>query len=400
MEFSFDRGQKSPKSSTNTTQTASDPYADARSQHLKNAASGNASQFQGASSATSSGDSAEDRLKKAIERNRAKQEMRAQQEVKSQPQPQPQASGWTPGQVFNKPEVRPQSEPAPKPGPTPTQAQASGWTPGQVFNKPEAKPQSQPAPKPGPTPTQAQAGGWTPGQVFNKPDGQSTGAQFANQSQPGLFHQEEPRQEAPPKRPEVVRPEILNREGQKPLSERLAEAQKENFNRASSSVGTGARVNTRSTSANHENVQADILEKKIPTSRAVVARERRVTVEEEFTTPVKKAPKKITTPTYATKKNGVINPKWQNYLVKGCWAFCALMLVRLFLSQGGVMDYYDQSRVLGEKKLELEQIRSENMALTKEISRMLNDVGYQKKIVRDNLGFIAQDEFLILFPKE
>jgi cell division protein FtsB len=76
------------------------------------------------------------------------------------------------------------------------------------------------------------------------------------------------------------------------------------------------------------------------------------------------------------------------------------MLVRLFFSQGGILDFYDQSKVLTDKKLELEQIRSENMALTREISRMQSDTGYQKKIVRDNLGFIAQDEFLILFPKE
>lgn len=358
LEFSFDRGQKSPKSTT-TTQTSSDPYADARSQHLKNA---------GPAPAPSAGDSAEDRLKKAIERNRAKQEMRANQEVKAQ------ANGWTPGQVFNKPEAKA----APQPGPQP-----------------------QSRPQPTPTPNQAQAGGWSPGQVFNKPP---EAKPAPSQSQPGLFQQEEPVREAPPRRPEVVRPEVLNREAQKPLSERLAEAQKESFTRANSGVtsGTtaGARVNTRATSTNTEAPQVDILEKKIPTSRAVVARDRRVTVEEEFTTPVKKVPKKITTPAYATKKNGSLDPKWQNYLVKGCWAFCAFMLVRLFFSQGGIMDYYDQSRVLGEKKLELEQIRSENMALTKEISRMLNDVGYQKKIVRDNLGFIAQDEFLILFPKE
>jgi hypothetical protein len=38
--------------------------------------------------------------------------------------------------------------------------------------------------------------------------------------------------------------------------------------------------------------------------------------------------------------------------------------------------------------------------LVREIERMHNDVGYQKKLVRDNLGFIASDEYLVLFPKE
>jgi hypothetical protein len=40
------------------------------------------------------------------------------------------------------------------------------------------------------------------------------------------------------------------------------------------------------------------------------------------------------------------------------------------------------------------------MSLVHEIERMQYDVAFQKRLVRDNLGFIAQDEFLILFPKE
>lgn len=364
MEFSFDRGPKSPKSTTSSP-NASDPYSDARSQHLKNTNAANSSLQAAQASTGSSPDSAEDRLKKAIERNRAKQEMRSNQEPKPT-----QTAGWSPGQVFNKqPEAKaaPSSQPQSSPR---VQPQANTWSPGQVFNK---QPDEQIKPEP---------------RLAQSPP-----------AQPGLFQAQDTQKELP-KRPEIARPEVLNREGQKPLSQRLAEAQKESFNRVNTNATAGARVNVRPTSANSEIADTEVLEKKIPTSRSVVPRERRVTVEEEFTTPVKKVPKKISPPAYVTKKNNSLDPRWQIYLIRGAWAFCILMLVRLFFSQGGVADYFEQSRTLGDKKLELEQIRSENMAFTKEISRMMNDVGYQKKIVRDNLGFIAQDEFLILFPKE
>ncbi len=377
MEFSFDRGAKPQKpTTTNSTEASADPYSEARSQHLKSQGQGN-SQVQSSfinqsMSPSSSSTSAEDRLKKAIERNRAKQEVRTQQEVKvdSSNRPAPQSSGWAPGQVFNKPELKTQPQASHSEGPQRVQPQSG-----------------------------AQANAWTPGQVFNKPDARAEQVQAQVQLQ---AQRQSPMQSTPPKSPEIVRPEVLNREAQKPLSERLAEAQKENFNRSSSGnvAGAGARINSRTSDNTRESNPTDILEKKIPTSRAVVSKERRITVEEEFTTPVKKVPKKITTPAYAAKKSNSLDPKWQNYLIKGCWFFCALMLLRLFFSQGGIIDYHGQSNVLNEKKLELEQIKSENMAFTKEISRMMNDTGYQKKIVRDNLGFIAQDEFLILFPKE
>ena len=48
----------------------------------------------------------------------------------------------------------------------------------------------------------------------------------------------------------------------------------------------------------------------------------------------------------------------------------------------------------------LSRIKKENMQIVREIERMQTDTAYQKKLVRDNLGFIAADEFLILFPKE
>ena len=125
--------------------------------------------------------------------------------------------------------------------------------------------------------------------------------------------------------------------------------------------------------------------------------------------PVKRTTRKVATQvnystsnsaTSSRKKAKSIDPKYTEYFVKACWAFCAIMILRLIFASGGVSDYYDQKNSLSDRANELKTIKNENMQLVLEIERMRSDVGYQKKLVRDNLGFIASDEFLVLFPKE
>ncbi len=87
------------------------------------------------------------------------------------------------------------------------------------------------------------------------------------------------------------------------------------------------------------------------------------------------------------------------YIIKGVWVFCALLFVRLIFSNGGVMDYYDKKEVLDERFQEQARIEEENVALLKEIDLLKKNATYQKKVVREHLGYIASDEFLILFPE-
>lgn len=95
------------------------------------------------------------------------------------------------------------------------------------------------------------------------------------------------------------------------------------------------------------------------------------------------------------KKSGQAN----EYIIKGVWVFCALLFVRLILSDGGVVDFYDKREVLQERFNAKETIEKENVALLKEINLLKKNSQYQKKVVRDHLGYIASDEFLILFPE-
>ena len=95
-----------------------------------------------------------------------------------------------------------------------------------------------------------------------------------------------------------------------------------------------------------------------------------------------------------------MDPTLVGYVVKGAWGFCALMILRLIFASGGITDFYSRTSVHSDRLNELNRIKKENMQLVREIERMQSDVAFQKKLVRDNLGFIAADEFLVLFPKE
>ena len=87
------------------------------------------------------------------------------------------------------------------------------------------------------------------------------------------------------------------------------------------------------------------------------------------------------------------------YIVKGVWVFCALLFVRLIFSNGGVVDFYDKREVLQERFDEQARIEQENVALLKEIDLLKKNATYQKKVVREHLGYIAKDEYMILFPE-
>lgn len=141
-----------------------------------------------------------------------------------------------------------------------------------------------------------------------------------------------------------------------------------------------------------------------PKAEAVVTRRSVARPDEADFTPVKRTPRKVASQisytTSSRKKSKPMDPVLAGYLVKGCWIFCMVMILRLIFADGGVTDFYSQRSFHSDRLTELDRIKKENMQLVHEIERMQTDSAFQKKLVRDNLGFIAADEFLILFPKE
>lgn len=92
--------------------------------------------------------------------------------------------------------------------------------------------------------------------------------------------------------------------------------------------------------------------------------------------------------------------KRTRYFVLGCWVLLGVMCLRLVFSRGGVIDFYANKGLLEGKIDEYHAIEAENDNLQDEIKNIKASKSYQKKLVRDHLGFIAKDEFLILFSKE
>lgn len=146
-------------------------------------------------------------------------------------------------------------------------------------------------------------------------------------------------------------------------------------------------------------------------TRRTVARQDDV----EFTAPIRKSQRKApanvgyatsramvsTTPVKrkASPKRKKKQIKGQGFLLKLGWAFAGVLLVRLVFSGGGVLDYYERVEFVGDKQKELVSYNVDNENLVVEIEEIQNSGKYQRKLVRDHLGFIARDEFLILFQR-
>lgn len=113
--------------------------------------------------------------------------------------------------------------------------------------------------------------------------------------------------------------------------------------------------------------------------------------------------RRTTRTTRSTTTRRKISAKAQKrtrYFVMGCWVLLGVMCLRLVFSRGGVIDYYANKGLLEGKVDEHQSIQVENRTLLKEIKKIRSSKAYQKKLVRDHLGFIARDEFLILFSTE
>lgn len=93
------------------------------------------------------------------------------------------------------------------------------------------------------------------------------------------------------------------------------------------------------------------------------------------------------------------NKKLLDHLVLFGWIAVSILGMRLMFSERGVVDFYKDKNVLQKLYHEKEQIVADNEDLVDEIQKIKASSRYQKKIVRDNLGFIAEQEYLILFAK-
>jgi cell division protein FtsB len=91
--------------------------------------------------------------------------------------------------------------------------------------------------------------------------------------------------------------------------------------------------------------------------------------------------------------------KWLNLENLG-YAFILLISLRLVFADRGIIDYLRRDRTLSERSQYHQSILKENKLLSEEINRIEKDQPYQKQLVRDLLGFIGNDETLLVFAGE
>lgn len=82
------------------------------------------------------------------------------------------------------------------------------------------------------------------------------------------------------------------------------------------------------------------------------------------------------------------------------WLACGLLFLRLIFMETGLIDYYEMERTLEKRGHQLELIKTENRELVTEIHKIKTSPSYQKKLVREHLGVIARNEYLVLFAKD
>lgn len=82
------------------------------------------------------------------------------------------------------------------------------------------------------------------------------------------------------------------------------------------------------------------------------------------------------------------------------WAIFILLSLRLVFMDRGLIDYYRMDSILMNKEIGLDNLKIENKDLAAEIKLIKTSRKYQKQLVRDHLGVIAEDEYLVLFTDE
>lgn len=78
----------------------------------------------------------------------------------------------------------------------------------------------------------------------------------------------------------------------------------------------------------------------------------------------------------------------------------AALILRLVFMEGGVIDYYVMQDAIASQHSQLEMVKAENTQLVSQIHDLKTNPIYQKKVARDHLGVIANNEFLILFAQD
>jgi cell division protein FtsB len=125
----------------------------------------------------------------------------------------------------------------------------------------------------------------------------------------------------------------------------------------------------------------------------------------EFAQPTKRTRKRTTGPKVnyvksVKKKKRAGGKSFEWSWSKIGWLFCGALILRIFFMDSGILDYHSMNQTLDKKQENLIHLREENASIIQEIHKIKTSQAYQKKLARDHLGVIAEDEYLVLFSKD
>lgn len=132
-----------------------------------------------------------------------------------------------------------------------------------------------------------------------------------------------------------------------------------------------------------------------PTSRTRSTRSSSVSYPVAKTT--SRAVTKTTTKRATSRTSRKAESKLSEWGLKAGWVILGVLCLRLIFSNGGVIDYYNKKSLINNQISELDSIKVENKNILKDIDLLAHDRSFQKRMVREHLGFISSDEYLILF---
>jgi cell division protein FtsB len=81
------------------------------------------------------------------------------------------------------------------------------------------------------------------------------------------------------------------------------------------------------------------------------------------------------------------------------WMLFIFFAIRFLFMERGYIDYGNRQNLILQRQNELALIQAENQSIINEMERIKKDASYQKKLAREHLGVIAEDEFLIIFSQ-
>ncbi len=79
--------------------------------------------------------------------------------------------------------------------------------------------------------------------------------------------------------------------------------------------------------------------------------------------------------------------------------FEVVIAYKIAFGAGGILEMRERSATIVAKKNDVQNITAEHEQLKEEIRKLGKDPRYQREIIRDHLGLISKDEYLIIFPK-